>query len=149
MPRSPRLLLWPIAGLSALALTLPPAPALADPLVRPALATDSALASRLAGVLTTSRVTKASVGVVVADSASGTQLYGRLATRALTPASNMKLVTAAAALDLLGPTHTFSTTVHAATAPVAGAVSRLPLVVVVENSTGVRQTGEYTLTVSP
>ncbi|MEZ5089120.1 MAG: D-alanyl-D-alanine carboxypeptidase [Micropruina sp.] len=66
-------------------------------------AADDALKSKLGKVLSSSRVTKATVGVVVADTASGGELYKRSSATAISPASNMKLVTAAAALDLLGP----------------------------------------------
>lgn len=48
------------------------------------------------------RKTTCQVGVLVAR-ADGTRLYGRSAARPLVPASNMKLLTTAAALDLLGP----------------------------------------------
>ncbi len=94
----------------------------------PTATNDPALASKVAGVLKDSRVTKATVGVVIADSVSGTELYGKAATTALKPASNMKLLTAAAALDLLGPDSRFSTEVYAAGAPAGnGTVSRLYL----------------------
>lgn len=122
-----RLLLAVLTALALLGAATSPSPAQADPIVLPAKATDAALQSKLASVLATSRVTQASVGVVVADSASGTQLYGRSATTALKPASNMKLLTAAATLDLLGPTSTFSTAVYSPAAPVDGAVSTLYL----------------------
>ena len=109
--------------LGALLLALPLSLALnpgqtarAQPL--PALVTDAALAKKLASVLSDSRVTRGTVGVVVAESSSGAELYGRSATTAISPASNMKLVTAAAALDLLGPGHTFSTDAYAPAAPV-------------------------------
>ncbi|MFT3860613.1 D-alanyl-D-alanine carboxypeptidase/D-alanyl-D-alanine-endopeptidase [Micropruina sp.] len=128
MTRHPRLLFTPLVLLPVLALLLTPAaaPAAADPLVRPA-ASDAALATKVASVLSDSRVKKATVGVVVTESSSGTPLYRRSATTAISPASNMKLVTAAAALDLLGPDHTFSTEVYSPAAPVDGVVSKLYL----------------------
>jgi D-alanyl-D-alanine carboxypeptidase/D-alanyl-D-alanine-endopeptidase (penicillin-binding protein 4) len=52
------------------------------------------------------------VGLAVIDSA-GRQLAGRNADRPMLPASTMKLVTAAAALRLLGPGHRFVTRVFA------------------------------------
>ncbi len=90
-------------------------------------AADDALKSKLGKVLSSSRVTKATVGVVVADTASGGELYKRSSATAISPASNMKLVTAAAALDLLGPNRRFSTSVFAPTKPAKGTVSRLYL----------------------
>ncbi len=120
-----RLLLAPLLTLTLIVPTLAPTTAQAGPLTLPALASDAALAAKLKSVLNTSRVMKATVGVVVVDSASGTQLYGRSATTALKPASNMKLVTAAAALDLLGPSSTFRTAVYAPSTPVNGAVGTL------------------------
>ncbi|MBK8448341.1 MAG: D-alanyl-D-alanine carboxypeptidase/D-alanyl-D-alanine-endopeptidase [Micropruina sp.] len=127
MTRPHRLLLVALTTCALLGPAAASSPAQAGPITLPAKATDAALKAKLASVLNTSRVTKASVGVVVADSASGTELYGRSATTALKPASNMKLVTAAAALDLLGPTSTFSTAVYSPAAAVDGAVSTLYL----------------------
>jgi serine-type D-Ala-D-Ala carboxypeptidase/endopeptidase (penicillin-binding protein 4) len=124
MPTSRRKTLAALALLCGLGL-------LATPTTTHALPTatsDPALASKLAGVLKDSRVTKATVGVVVADSASGGELYTKAATTALKPASNMKLLTAAAALDVLGPDSRFSTEVYAPAKPTSsGTVSRLHL----------------------
>ncbi|WP_017571117.1 D-alanyl-D-alanine carboxypeptidase/D-alanyl-D-alanine endopeptidase [Nocardiopsis halotolerans] len=50
-------------------------------------------------------------GVVVTDPDTGEVLYSRDGGERLLPASNMKLFTAAAALDVLGADHTFSTEV--------------------------------------
>lgn len=122
------------ATLAALVLTCSlglltvPNPAVASPAVPAAKASDPALASKVAGVLKNSRVTKATVGVVVADSASGSELYTRSATTAISPASNMKLLTSAAALDILGPDHRFDTAVYAPAKPSGdGTVARLYL----------------------
>ncbi|WP_455749726.1 D-alanyl-D-alanine carboxypeptidase/D-alanyl-D-alanine endopeptidase [Nocardiopsis dassonvillei] len=52
-------------------------------------------------------------GVTVTDPATGAVLYSRDSGEQLVPASNMKLFTAAAALDVLGADHTFSTEVVA------------------------------------
>ena len=126
MTKPLRLLLGPLLLALPLSLALNPGQtARAQPL--PALVTDAALAKKLASVLSDSRVTRGTVGVVVAESSSGAELYGRSATTAISPASNMKLVTAAAALDLLGPGHTFSTDAYAPAAPVNGVVSKLYL----------------------
>ncbi|MDE3724895.1 D-alanyl-D-alanine carboxypeptidase/D-alanyl-D-alanine-endopeptidase [Nocardiopsis sp. N85] len=50
-------------------------------------------------------------GVVVLDPVTGEELYSRDADSPFVPASNMKLFTAAAALEVLGPDHTFDTEV--------------------------------------
>jgi D-alanyl-D-alanine carboxypeptidase/D-alanyl-D-alanine-endopeptidase (penicillin-binding protein 4) len=125
MTRPARLLLAPLLLVLLAPVLGQPDTARAQPL--PALATDAALATKVASVLNDSRVTRATVGVVVAESSTGTQLYGRSATTAISPASNMKLVTSAAALDLLGPEYTFSTDVFASAAAVNGVVNRLYL----------------------
>ncbi len=127
MTRPPLIFVGPILALSAVALVFTPTSALADPHALPTRASDAALATKLASVLKDSRVTRATVGTVVAESSSGAELYGRSATTAISPASNMKLLTAAAALDLLGPNHTFSTTVFAPAAPTRGVVGKLYL----------------------
>jgi len=127
MTRPARLLAVPTLVLSALGLALFPTAAGAAPLALPARASDAALATKVAAVLKDSRVTTATVGVLVAEASSGTELYGRSVTTAISPASNMKLLTAAAALDLLGPNRTFSTEVDSAARPVNGAVGSLYL----------------------
>src|SRR5688572_28504702 len=52
---------------------------------------------------------RASVGVRVIDLASGRELYAREPDRPMMPASNLKMLTTATALHLLGPDHTFDT----------------------------------------
>ncbi|MGP4030838.1 D-alanyl-D-alanine carboxypeptidase/D-alanyl-D-alanine endopeptidase [Pseudarthrobacter sp. 1C304] len=54
---------------------------------------------------------------VVQDAATGEVLFDRSGDAARVPASNMKLLTAAAALSTLGPDHRFSTRAVAGTAP--------------------------------
>ncbi len=51
-------------------------------------------------------------GVSVYDVDTGEMLYSRNADRGFLPASNQKLVTTATALDLLGSTHRYETTLH-------------------------------------
>ncbi|WP_413757481.1 D-alanyl-D-alanine carboxypeptidase/D-alanyl-D-alanine-endopeptidase [Streptomyces sp. MMBL 11-3] len=58
-----------------------------------------------------SRMEGGAAGVVVADAASGDVLYQRAPTSRLMPASNTKLPTSAAAMEILGPGHTFTTDV--------------------------------------
>ena len=72
---------------------------------------DPALAGKLASVMADKRVAGARSGAVVIDAASGSELYARYAGRATTPASNTKIVTAAAALHTLGPSYRFKTQV--------------------------------------
>jgi serine-type D-Ala-D-Ala carboxypeptidase/endopeptidase (penicillin-binding protein 4) len=57
-------------------------------------------------------LTTAQVGVAAVDLASGETLYGRNEGTGLNPASNVKLMTTAAALGLLGPAHRYSTRVY-------------------------------------
>lgn len=54
---------------------------------------------------------------------AGQPIYGHDGDRALVPASNQKLLTAAIALDVLGPDHRFTTRVLAGAAPVDGVVA--------------------------
>ncbi|HKP76361.1 MAG TPA: D-alanyl-D-alanine carboxypeptidase/D-alanyl-D-alanine-endopeptidase, partial [Longimicrobiaceae bacterium] len=68
-------------------------------------------------------------GVMVKSLESGRVLYRRNAEKLFVPASNMKLVTASAALEALGPDFRYRTAV-AATGPVANGVLRGDLVIV-------------------
>ncbi|RLV67537.1 D-alanyl-D-alanine carboxypeptidase [Streptomyces sp. CBMAI 2042] len=52
------------------------------------------------------------VAASVVDTATGKQLYGRGAATPMTPASTVKIATAAAALSALGPDHRIATTVR-------------------------------------
>lgn len=51
-------------------------------------------------------------GIAIYDMEAGHMLYSRNAERAFLPASNQKLITSAAALDLLGSTHQYETVLH-------------------------------------
>jgi D-alanyl-D-alanine carboxypeptidase/D-alanyl-D-alanine-endopeptidase (penicillin-binding protein 4) len=62
-------------------------------------------------ILSDARLKGAQVGVVVRDAKTGKGLYSRDADGSVMPASNQKLHTAAAAFGLLGPGHTFHTSV--------------------------------------
>lgn len=72
---------------------------------------DPALAKKLASVMKSSRVTKGKTSAVVIDAATGSELFARSGSRATIPASNTKIVTAAAAMHTLGPTYRFKTQV--------------------------------------
>lgn len=62
-------------------------------------------------VLADSRLAGAQAGVVVVDTGTGQTLYDRNGDRRLVPASNTKLLTSTAAMELLGPGHRFTTDV--------------------------------------
>jgi len=82
-------------------------------LVSPAAArvTDPALAKKITSVMKDSRVTKGRTSAVIIDAATGSELYVRGGSRATVPASNAKIITAAAALHTLGPGYRFKTQV--------------------------------------
>ncbi len=61
--------------------------------------------------LADSVMTTATVSFLVSDAETGEVVFSHNKTTSLIPASTMKLVTSAAALELLGPTYTFKTTV--------------------------------------
>lgn len=75
---------------------------------------EDALRADLDEILADPRLDGAHVGVVVRDPVSGEVLYSRQARQRVTPASNAKLLTSAAALEALGPDHRFRTEVLAA-----------------------------------
>jgi D-alanyl-D-alanine carboxypeptidase/D-alanyl-D-alanine-endopeptidase (penicillin-binding protein 4) len=74
-------------------------------------------------ILADSRLAGAQAGVVVVDTTTGETLYDRNGERRLVPASNTKLLTSTAALELLGPGHRFTTDVKADGQRRAGLVS--------------------------
>ncbi|MFC4145720.1 D-alanyl-D-alanine carboxypeptidase/D-alanyl-D-alanine-endopeptidase [Micromonospora mangrovi] len=74
-------------------------------------------------VLADSRLAGAQAGVVVLDTTTGQTLYDRNGDRRLVPASNTKLLTSSAALELLGPGHRFTTDVATDGVRRAGLVS--------------------------
>ncbi|GAA4950669.1 D-alanyl-D-alanine carboxypeptidase/D-alanyl-D-alanine endopeptidase [Actinoplanes utahensis] len=102
------LLLMPVPASAAASL-----PATAGPSATALIAgTADPLATALDRVLADGRLSGATVAVDVRDTA-GTVLYQRDAGRRVLPASNQKLLTAAAALEVLGPGYRFRTTVRA------------------------------------
>jgi D-alanyl-D-alanine carboxypeptidase/D-alanyl-D-alanine-endopeptidase (penicillin-binding protein 4) len=76
-------------------------------------ATSVSLASRLERRISRAKVRADRLGVCVVDLDDGAVVFQQEADRSLVPASVSKLLTAAAALDLLGPGHRFETTVDA------------------------------------
>ncbi len=88
--------------------------AVAIPIVSPApadAAADPALVSKLKSVMADPRSKAAKTGATVLDADTGELLYSRYGTRAVMPASNTKILTAAAALETLGPSYRFKTEV--------------------------------------
>lgn len=78
----------------------------------PVVAQDrGALATDLDTILSSPALDGADVGLVV-RTVDGETVYSHAADRRQQPASNAKLVTSAAALDVLGPDYRFQTTVH-------------------------------------
>jgi len=69
-------------------------------------------AGRVEGLLGAAPVDKGEWGLLVVDAESGATLYEKNANDYFLPASNMKLLTTALALDTLGPEYTFRTTVE-------------------------------------
>ena len=78
------------------------------------------VAAGLESVLKSPHLTDARVAVAVVDLASGELLFERAIDEAFAPASNMKLLTTAAALATLGADHEFTTSFVAAAEPEAG-----------------------------
>ncbi|HEY0698400.1 MAG TPA: D-alanyl-D-alanine carboxypeptidase/D-alanyl-D-alanine-endopeptidase [Micromonospora sp.] len=72
----------------------------------------TSLTGALDTLLADARLAGAQAGVVVVDTTTGETLYDRNGGRRLLPASNTKLLTSAAALDLLGADHRFTTDVR-------------------------------------
>jgi D-alanyl-D-alanine carboxypeptidase/D-alanyl-D-alanine-endopeptidase (penicillin-binding protein 4) len=69
-------------------------------------------AARVEGLLGAAPVDKGEWGLLVTDAETGATLYERNANDYFLPASNMKLLTTALALDTLGPEYRFRTTVE-------------------------------------
>ncbi|MFF5208816.1 D-alanyl-D-alanine carboxypeptidase/D-alanyl-D-alanine-endopeptidase [Streptosporangium sp. NPDC000396] len=93
------LLLASLTWASAPARAIEPAPGVTD------------LVKDIDQILGDARLTPARAGVVVRSATSGEELYTLDSGKILTPASNTKLVTSAAAIDTLGPDFRFTTSV--------------------------------------
>ncbi|MEU4622637.1 D-alanyl-D-alanine carboxypeptidase/D-alanyl-D-alanine-endopeptidase [Actinoplanes sp. NPDC023801] len=102
-----------------LAVPVPAAPATARTVTEDRAAgapsgADGTLRAELDRILADPRLAGATIAADVRDAATGAGLYQRNAGLRVLPASNQKLLTAAAALEVLGPGHRFRTTVRAA-----------------------------------
>jgi D-alanyl-D-alanine carboxypeptidase/D-alanyl-D-alanine-endopeptidase (penicillin-binding protein 4) len=75
------------------------------------------LSARLDAALRQPALREARIGVLVSEQRSGRVLYERGPDRALIPASNLKILTAIAALSAFGPAHRFVTEVFADALP--------------------------------
>ena len=80
-------------------------------------------AARAESLVSAAPVNKGEWGLLVVDAATGETLYEKNADRYFTPASNMKLLTTALALDKLGPDFRFHTTVETHGAIAQGVLS--------------------------
>lgn len=101
--------------------TASPTPAAAPPA--------STIAGALDSIFSDTLFANAHWGVLVRSLETGETVYARNAGRMFVPASNMKIVTAAAALEALGPDYRYHTRI-AASGPVADGVLRGDLVVI-------------------
>lgn len=91
----------------------------------PAVGSARTLKSRLDAALDVPALRGAGIGALVTDR-GGQVLYERSPDRALIPASNQKILTAIAALEVLGPTHRFTTEILVDSGPdTEGAVDTL------------------------
>lgn len=70
------------------------------------------LGEELSTILSDKDMRKAIVGASVVDIETGESIYGMRAGDPFVPASTMKVLTAAAALDALGPSYSFSTDIY-------------------------------------
>ena len=86
------------------------------------------LEARIDTILESSDTGPALWGIHVVDIDDGTVLYSRNADKPLLPASNQKILTSSAALDALGSTYRYQTTLHF-TGKVDGATLRGDLII--------------------
>jgi D-alanyl-D-alanine carboxypeptidase/D-alanyl-D-alanine-endopeptidase (penicillin-binding protein 4) len=91
-----------VSATVAVASTAPPTSAAPDP----------RLVRKITAVMSDSRVQRAKSSAVVLNAATGERLYSRNGIVPRVPASNTKILTAAAALETLGPMFTFRTDVY-------------------------------------
>ncbi len=86
------------------------------------------LASQIDAIVSAEEFENAFWGITVVDLESGSVLYDRNARKSFVPASNAKLYTTSAALDLLGPAYTYRTRLYVG-GPIEGGVLRGNLIV--------------------
>jgi D-alanyl-D-alanine carboxypeptidase/D-alanyl-D-alanine-endopeptidase (penicillin-binding protein 4) len=91
--------------------SVPVAPAIANHNARPATETGR-FSERVEKLVQAPPVDKGEWGLLVLDAATGDTLYEKNADKYFVPASNMKLLTTALALDTLGPDFKFRTTIE-------------------------------------
>ncbi|MFJ7078212.1 D-alanyl-D-alanine carboxypeptidase/D-alanyl-D-alanine-endopeptidase [Streptomyces sp. NPDC098781] len=101
-----RLWIWPVAVALVAAVLGPGAQAGAD-------SDRSGLPEAVDTVLGDARMEGGTASVVIADAGTGELLYQHLPSTRLMPASNTKLATSAAAMEILGPRYRFATDVLA------------------------------------
>jgi len=94
----------------------------AEPAVVPAEATNPTLAGQIDLLLEDPILADATIGIHVVDLETGKALYSRGADVPLNPASNVKLLTTAAALVALGPEHRYATRLLRGDGALSGAV---------------------------
>ena len=128
---SARLLPLLLAAASACTAAAARTPPIAPPAPAPAAASspETAFAAAVDSIFSDTVFAGANWGVEIKSLETGRILYARNAGKMFVPASNMKLVTGAAALETLGPGWRYRTAV-AAGGPVANGVLRGDLVVV-------------------
>jgi D-alanyl-D-alanine carboxypeptidase/D-alanyl-D-alanine-endopeptidase (penicillin-binding protein 4) len=85
--------------------------------VEPEPPADAAFVRALSRALDARALKGARVGALVVDDADGRVVFERGADQPLVPASNMKVLTALAALRVFGPSHVFTTRVYASAEP--------------------------------
>jgi D-alanyl-D-alanine carboxypeptidase/D-alanyl-D-alanine-endopeptidase (penicillin-binding protein 4) len=102
--------------------TTPPTPDLPKPPAEPALRR-AWLKAQLDEALAAPALAKAKVGVYAIESDTGKPVYARNEAVLLNAASNVKLVTSAAALSLLGPEYRWRTTLSTVVPAAGGAVA--------------------------
>lgn len=79
----------------------------------------------ISGALNHPALNRGKTSIVVADIASGKEILSRNPDMALIPASCAKIITAAAALSILGPDHRFETNFYSDSPPKNGAIGTL------------------------
>jgi D-alanyl-D-alanine carboxypeptidase/D-alanyl-D-alanine-endopeptidase (penicillin-binding protein 4) len=106
------LLAWPQPPTSARAAPAPSTDAPPAEATAPAAERPATLPEQIDALLSAPFLGRATIGMSVVDLKSGKVLFSRGDDLSLNPASNIKLVTTAAALAILGPEHRYATRVY-------------------------------------